>query len=113
MSHRTFRPPRAVREYGYVDGDLVVDEESPSGFLLPWEAIDDQAIATATRRAPAYVVVGEFVRDDGTRYPELGVTTQHIEANTSYRWDGNTKSLRLICPACGLKDGKHLKGCEA
>jgi hypothetical protein len=113
VSHRTFIPPRTVREYGYMDGELVEDLASPSGFLLPWEAIDDQAQAIATRRAPSFVVVGEFVRDDGTRFPELGVTTAHIEETTNYRWDRNTKTLRLLCPGCGLKDGKHLKGCES
>ena len=112
MNYRAFHPARPVREYGFVDGQPVLDETTASGYLLPWEALDDQAQAVATRRAPAYVVVGEFIRPNGTRYPELGVTTQHIEANTSYRWDPNTKTLRLVCQVCGLKDGKHERGCD-
>lgn len=115
MKHRTFSPPRSVREYGYMDGTLVVDERSPSGFLLPWEAIDDQAEAIANRRAPAFVVVGEYERDDGTRFPELGVTTAHIEANSPYRLHPKTHKLRLFCPnpKCGLWDDKHSKECDS
>lgn len=115
MKHRTFRPSRSVREYGYVDGALIVDESTTSGFLLPWEAIDDQAEAVANRRLPAFVVVGEYERDDGIRYPELGVTTAHIEANSAYRIHPKTGTLRLLCPnpVCGLWDGKHVKSCDA
>lgn len=112
MRHRSFRPPQTVREYGYVDGVLATEPRSSSGFLLPWEAIDDQAEAIAEKRAPAFVVVGEFVDDDGTRYPELGVTTGHIEANSHYRRDSKTGRLRWTCPACGLKDGKHERACD-
>lgn len=110
--YRAFRPPQSVRDYGYVDGDLVVEPRSPSGYLLPWIAVDDQTDAVRERRAPAYVVIGEFIRDDGMRAPDLAVTTGHIEATTDYRWDPASRSLRLICPACGVKDGKHAKLCD-
>lgn len=111
--HNVYRTPRTVREYGYEDGQPVAQPGSPSGFLLPWDAIMDQAAAVTERRPPAFVVVGEFVRDDGMRFPELATPTSHIELSTDYRWDSTAKRLRLVCPVCGQKDGKHAKGCDS
>lgn len=113
MTHyHAFTRPRTVREYGYMDGRPVVQEGTGSGFLLPWDAIDDQAAAVVERRAPAFVVVGEYEREDGVRFPELATTRIHIEATTNYRWDPDTRRLRWNCPLCSSKDGKHAKGCE-
>ena len=111
-AHRVFARPRTVREYGYLDGQPIEQPGSPNGFLLPWDAIDDQALAIVERRAPAFVVLGEYERSDGLRFPELAVTTSHIEATTHYRWDRDARRLRWTCPYCGLKDTKHAKGCE-
>lgn len=107
--HRTFRFPVPVREYGYTDDTLIPQPGSPSGFLLPWDAIEDQAQAVSERRPPAYVVIGEFTRADGMRFPELGVTTAYIEASSDYRWDQGR--LRVVC-RCSGKDGKHAKDCD-
>lgn len=109
--YRPFRPARSVREYGYDADGPIVQDGTPSGFILPWEAIDDQAEAVVMHRPPAFVVTGEHVRDDGVRFAEIGVTTGHIESTTNYRWDEGAKKLRLVCPLCGFKDGKHEKGC--
>lgn len=113
-TYRAFRPPRSVREYGY-DGSEPLDQVgSPSGFRLPWDAIMDQSDARTERRSPMYVVLGEYAREDGYRWPELGVTTAHIEANSDHRVHPNG-GLRLRCSdlaKCGLWDGKHAKSCE-
>ena len=72
--HHVYRKARTVREYGYVDGRPVEQEGAPSGFLLGWEAIDDQAEALVQSRPPMYVVIGEWERTDGMRFPELAIS---------------------------------------
>jgi hypothetical protein len=72
--HNIFWPARTVRSYGFDANHRPIEEAaSPSGYLLPWEAIDAEADAVSTRRPCQFVVVGEYVRDDGVRLPELGV----------------------------------------
>lgn len=90
--HNVYRKPQTVREYGYAEGRPVEQSGSPSGFLLGWDAIDDQADAVAKRRPPMYVVIGEFERD-GARYPELVVSATYME------WAGYVRSGHSWRPA--------------
>jgi hypothetical protein len=76
--HNVYRRPQTVREYGYIDGHLVEQPGTANGFLLGWEAIDDEAEAIARRRPPKYVVIGEFVRADGMRFPELAISKAYM-----------------------------------
>lgn len=78
---------RTVREYGFRDGALIEQIGTPSGFLLPWDAIDDDADAVVNRRPPMYLVVGEYVTD-GIRYPELVVSDAYM------KWAGNYRDGR-------------------
>lgn len=72
--HNVFRPARSVREYGFDANHRPIEQKaSPSGYLLPWEAIDAEAEAVSTRSRCQFVVRGEWVRDDGARFPELAV----------------------------------------
>lgn len=73
-THNVFRPARTVRAYGLdVNGALIPQPDSPSGWLLPWEAIFADSDALTSGRPCQYLVIGEYVRDDGIRFPELGV----------------------------------------
>ena len=77
--HRRFYPPRSVNEYGFDARGAIVQEGSPSGFLLPHEAIADHAESIVKARPPMYVVTGEYVRNDGMRFPELAVSKAYAE----------------------------------
>lgn len=80
--HRRFDPPRSTYEYGFDGRGAIVQEGSPSGFLLPHEAIDDHAESIVKSRPPMYLVTGEYVRDDGIRFPVLEVSPAYV------RWAG-------------------------
>ena len=74
MLRNTFDPPRTLRGYGFdANHRPVVQAESPSGYVLPWEGIDAEADAVSSRGPCQFVVIGEYVRDDGARFPELAV----------------------------------------
>jgi hypothetical protein len=75
VTYTAFQPPVTLREYGYDDGGLIRQTASGSGFLLPWDAINAEADAVSRREPCRYVVVGETLRADGARFPELGVTS--------------------------------------
>jgi hypothetical protein len=78
---------------------------SPAGY---------QAIAESkTTGLPCELVaVGEDIGPDGERRLRYAATREYIEATTDWRWDAGTRRLRLLCPLCGLRDGKHRKSCE-
>lgn len=99
MSYTPFIPHRSVRDF------------RQSG-RLPNHVLDSLAM-TITRHLPdEYAVIGETVYEDGRTFLEFAVTTAYIEATTIWRHDAEQHRLRLVCPACGLKDGRHTKGCE-
>jgi hypothetical protein len=87
MTHRKFARPKSVEEYGFEDGRAVDQAGTPSGFLLPWEAIDDVARAKTEHRPQMLVVVGEWVREDGVRFPEL-VVSERFMLHRGYVRDG-------------------------
>lgn len=101
-----FDPPRRLAEYNGQVGHEV------GGQMLSPMAYDALAQAKTDRTLPAYVVVGEYRYEDGRRYLEFGVTTEHIEANSDFRRHPDTKNLRLLCPNCETWDGKHKKACD-
>lgn len=74
-------------------------------------ALDEIAAATVERREPGYVVVGETVNVDGSRFLDYAVTRDHIEDTTNFRWSKGSGFL-WVCPDCGQKSGKHSKLCE-
>lgn len=82
---RRFDPPRSTYEYGFDARGAIVQEGSPSGFLLPNEAIDDHADSIVKSRPPMYCVTGEYVRDDGMRFPMLAMTPEYM------RWTGHVR----------------------
>lgn len=99
-----FAWPRRIAEYRGHPGAEV------NGMALPPEAYDALATATMTGKPCELVVMGEQNREDGVTFLVFGVSTAFIEATTDWRSEG--KSLRLICPECTVKDGKHLKSCQ-
>lgn len=84
VRHR-FDPPRTLYEYGFDARGAIVQPGSPSGLLLPNEAIDDHADSIVRGRPPMYWVIGEDVRDDGIRFPILAVTPEYM------RWTGHVQ----------------------
>jgi hypothetical protein len=101
-----FTPPRRLSEY--------VGQPGPeaTGERLTSTAYDAIAQSKVTGQPPELVVIGEYRREDGKSFLDFGVPTEHIEAVTEWRWDGGVKRLRLVCPLCELKDGKHAKDCD-
>jgi hypothetical protein len=73
-----FRPPRSVRAYGFRDGQPIPQEGGPSGFLLSWVALDDEAEAEARGRPSQFVVTGEIV-SDGIRHPILAISDAYMK----------------------------------
>lgn len=105
MTHVRFDPPHLLREYAGKRGHEI------GGLALSPPALDALADDTVTG-SNSLVVIGRWDRDDGAFFLDFGVPTGHIEATTDYRWDRDAKRLRLICPVCDLKDGKHMKSCD-
>lgn len=106
MNHVRFRPPRKVAEYVGQAG------HESNGQRIPTYVYDALSASKTSRIPMEFVVIGEYRRDDGASFLDFGSTTEHIETVTDYRWDGEAKRLRVICPACGLKDGRHTKVCD-
>lgn len=76
---------------------------------MPLRVLDSHARCVTAGLPEEFEVIGE---DDGSP-PQLvvRVTREFVEATTDYRWTNGI--ARLTCPACGLLDGKHTKGCAA
>ncbi len=74
-TYRKFRRPRSIEEYGFDADGPIRQPDSPSGFLLGWDALDAHAEAVTSSRWCPYIIVGETVRDDGMRFPELARRT--------------------------------------
>lgn len=106
VEHVRFNPPRRLAEYRGQAG------HEASGQMLSYSALDALATAVTTKTEPEYVVVGEFRREDGARFLELGTTTTFIEGSSDYRIHPESKNLRLLCPNCETWDGKHKKTCD-
>lgn len=73
---------------------------------MPLRVLDSHARCMSAHLPEEFEVIGE---DDGQLL--VRVTRDFIEATTDYRWHNGV--ARLTCPACGLLDGKHMKGCAA
>ena len=105
-TYQRFRPARPLEFYLGKSGNEV------EGLALPPMALEAIA-ASRTSRIPCELeVIGEWRHDDGRVHLDLGVTTAYIEAVTDFKLDEDAGRLRLVCPDCGLKDGKHTKGCD-
>ena len=99
-----FNPPHLLREYAGKPGHEV------EGLALTPAALNALATETVTG-SRELVVIGRWDYPDGRFHLEFGVPTAYIEENSDYRLDG--RRLRLVCPDCGMKDGKHSKLCAA
>lgn len=103
-SYVPFNPPHLLREYLGKPGHEI------EGVALSPDAL--QALADSRVLGhETLVAVGRWNYPDGRWYLALAVPTAHIESVTDYRWDGHR--LRLICPECEARDGKHRRGCAA
>ena len=77
VERRVFAHPKTPKEYGYRDGRPILQEGSPSGYLLPWEVLDDEADAMVAGRPSMYCITGEAQVGD-IRYPFLAVTNAYM-----------------------------------
>lgn len=98
-----FSPHRRPEEY-------VGQVGQHNGLALPQYALDAIATSKLARQPNQYAVLGEWRRDDGVRFLDLGVTREWLEAVSNYRQD-DTGRLRWTCPECGHLSGKHAKLC--
>lgn len=106
MSYTRFQPPHLLREYLGKPGHEI------EGLALTPMALDALAEETMTG-VRSLVVIGRYEYDDGRFHLDFGVPTAYIASVTDYRWDEEARRLRLECPECGMKDGKHKRGCAA
>lgn len=106
MSYTRFDPPHLLSEYvGHTGYEVEGLALSPSAL----EAVADEKMTGAR----PLVVIGKYHYPDGSWYLDLAVPTGYIETTTDFRWDENRRRLRLVCPDCEMKDGKHSKACAA
>ena len=101
-----FTPPRRLAEYVGQAGPEATRER------LTNAAYDALAQSKVSNLPCELVVIGEYRREDGAAFLDFGVPTEHIEAVTDWKWDGTVHRLRLVCPLCEMKDGKHSKVCD-
>ena len=106
VQYQRFRPPQLLAEYAGKHGSEL------GGLRLDAAAYAAIADAKVSGDPPALVVIGEYQREDGQSFLDYGAPTGYIETVSNHRWDENVQRLRLVCPDCGMKDGKHSKGCE-
>lgn len=104
--------PRRIAEYVGQPGPEI------GGLLLSPVAYQVLAESKTSGRTCELVVIGEDRirnRDGsaGDRYLVYGVPTEYIASVTDYRWDATARKLRLICPGCDLRDGRHTRTCPA
>ena len=88
--HRRFRP-RTVYEYGFDARGPIAQDGAPSGYLLPWEAIDAHSRSFVTGLPCQYIVIGEYVTEAGMRYPDLVINPAWMQAKgyvaNGRRWE--------------------------
>lgn len=102
--YHPFTPHRPLRQYRGQAGHEV------NGMLLSPMALDALSKSVTSDIPCELVVRGEHVREDGVRYLDFAVTKAFIEATTDFLDENGT--LRLVCPRCEQKDGRHLKSCD-
>jgi hypothetical protein len=105
-TYTRFRPPHLVAEYIGQPGNEL------GGNLLTQAAIDAHALSKSTRGPCEIVVIGRWDYEDGRVRLDYGVPTGYIETVSDWRYDEDAKRLRIVCPECGTKDGKHMKSCD-
>lgn len=76
---RRFSPPRSVYEYGFDADGPIRQAGTVSGCLLGWDALDAHTESLTYGKPCEFVVVGEDIRDDGMRFPILGVSPLYME----------------------------------
>jgi len=106
MSYVRFNPPHLLKEY------LGKPGYEANGMALSWLALDELGRSKVLGHE-TLVVVGRTDLEDGRSFLDLAAPTGHVEAVTDYRYDEDARRLRLECPECGQKDGKHKRGCTA
>jgi hypothetical protein len=106
ITYTRFDPPHLLREYkgktGYEVGGLAL---SPMALAALAEGIQTGV--------DPLVVIGRWDRDDGAFFLDVAAPTGYVASVSAYRYDDDAKRLRLNCPDCGMKDGRHTRGCSA
>ena len=106
LTYERYIPHRPLTQYvGQAGLEL-------GGLALSPDALQVMGDAKTSGIPCELTVIGAWVRDDGMRWLDFAATTDYIEAMTDLRYDREHKRLRLVCPDCGMKDGKHTKGCD-
>lgn len=106
INYYPFTPNRKLAEYVGQAG------HEANGQRLTAAAYDSLAASKVSGLPADLVVIGEYRREDGAAFLAFGCPREHIEAVTDYRWDEDAHRLRLLCPICGAKDGRHEKSCS-
>jgi hypothetical protein len=86
-THRRFATPRSVYEYGFDKDGPIKQPGSPSDYLLSWDAIDAHTRSFVDGRPCQLIVIGEYVREDGLRFPDLVMNPAWMES-IGYRGKG-------------------------
>lgn len=89
------------------------------GLALSPVALDALGMARTSGNPCEYVVTGEEWHSDGRHFLTFGVPAAFIESVTDYRHEDHAAaapemtrgSLHYLCPECGLRRGKHVRGC--
>jgi hypothetical protein len=102
--YERFAFPAPVRQYIGLPGHEI------SGQMLPPSVYDAIASAKMSGRPCEYIVLGQQIREDGAVFLQFGVPGAYIENRTDWKVQENG-SLRLVCPECSAKDGKHSRTC--
>lgn len=87
---RIFRPALTPRVYGYTNNQPTDQPGTASGYLLPWDVLDDEAERVVSGRPPMYVIVAEIVTD-GVRHPEVAVSHDYMTWAGYHREDRRWK----------------------
>ena len=104
MTYVAFAPPHLLSEYLGRPGHEI------GGQALSPYALEALAQSKTTRIPCELAVIGRHDYEDGRFYLDFAVTRAYVESVSEFRWDDGR--LRLVCPSCGWKDGKHTRGCD-
>lgn len=103
MTYVRYDEPKHPREFANLPGPEL------GGRLLTREGYEALAESRNTGKPIALMVMGEYHREDGVTFLDLGVTREYIESTTNFRLGPG--GFLWTCPDCGRKSGKHSKVC--
>lgn len=101
--YHEFTPPRRPEEY--------VGQSGPhNGLALTYDVLKAIGLARVSHQSHGYLVRGEWLSRDGTRYLDIAMDVAWVAANSNYQLVNGF--LRWVCPSCGRMSGAHNKGCD-